>query len=122
MGTVNGEKITIEDLVIGSLVRFEHEPTQKFAGSETGKATKVILRNDELYQNISDSIRHFLTEQQVGDIHSTIISGINDYGIILRFSDEKGKTYKAQIDRKTNEFTVTDSKGEEFWTCRHARL
>lgn len=114
METVNGEKITLKELKIGSLVQLEHEPTQKFAGSEVGIATKVVLRNDDLYKDISNSIRYFLTHQQVGAIHSTFISGINDYGIILRFTDEQGKSYKARIDRETNEFKVVEAVKEDL--------
>lgn len=114
METVDGAKIGIEDFEVGSLIQLEHGPIVSNSETGIGVATKIVLREDELYENITASIRYFIENQPSESIQSVYISGINDYGITLRYKDQEGKAFKALIDRKTNEFTVVEASAEDL--------
>lgn len=114
METVDGAKIGIEDFEVGSLIQLEHGPIVSNSETGIGVATKIVLREYELYENITASIRYFIENQPSESIQSVYISGINDYGITLRYKDQEGKAFKALIDRKTNEFTVVEASAEDL--------
>ncbi|MFC4409584.1 hypothetical protein ACFOZY_03925 [Chungangia koreensis] len=105
--TIDGENISIQDLKVGSLIKDEY----KQINAEHGVLSKIVWRNDELYENISASIRHFIENQQEGPIHSIYIYSVDDETIVLKFrKDKKENQFKAKIDRKTNTFEVEEER------------
>jgi len=103
--TIDGEKISIKDLKVGSLIKFDYTPIN----IERSVLSKIIWRNDELYENISASIRHFIENQQVGAIHSIYIYSIDDESIVLKFRKGQEKMqYKATINRHANTFKIEE--------------
>ncbi|MDX1699066.1 MAG: hypothetical protein R3250_00540 [Melioribacteraceae bacterium] len=107
--------LQIDEIKQGDLVYFEahDEIMTSFPGQ--GGAIEVVLQNDEESKKVSDNIRHFIENQKTGDILSISIIKLSDESIKLHFYEWEihGKKYEAEIDRLTNEFTVTEIPNEE---------
>ena len=113
--TADNQYLKFDEIKPGDLVTFEHEGIimESFPGQ--GFATKVVLQNDDESKRVSHSLKHFINNQQTGNILSISILKLTEQAITLHFNEWEihGKKYEAEIDRKTNEFTVKEIPNEE---------
>ncbi|MFC6038840.1 hypothetical protein ACFPYN_05150 [Paenisporosarcina macmurdoensis] len=113
--TADNRELKFEEIKPGDLVAFEDKGYILESFPSQGFATKVVLQNDDESKRVSNSLRHFINNQQTGNILSISILKLTEQEITLNFNEREihGKKYEAEIDRKTNEFTVKEIPNEE---------
>ncbi|MDX1805509.1 MAG: hypothetical protein R3267_00615 [Paenisporosarcina sp.] len=113
--TADNRELKFEEIKPGDLVTFEDSGYIMESFPSQGIATKVVLQNDDESKRVSNSLRHFINNQQTGNILSISILKLTEQEITLNFNEWEihGKKYEAEIDRKTNEFTVKEIPNEE---------
>lgn len=113
--TADNRELKFDELKPGDLVTYDYEGPimQSFPGQ--GFATRVILQNDDESKSVSNSLKHFIDNQQTGNILSINIIKLTEQAITLNFNEWEihGKKYEAEINRNTNEFTVKEIPNEE---------
>ena len=115
MSKSNNETLTIDGLQPGDIVYVEDTGFTMTSFPGQGTATVVILQNDPENLKVSESIRHFFTNQKMGKTISTHIKELTAESITLHFYEWEihGKKYEVIIDRVTNTFTVKEIENEE---------
>ena len=115
MSKADNQSLAFEELQPGDLVTLKDTGNIMMSYPGQGSATDVVLQNDEESLNVSESIRHFIENQETGDIISIQIKEVTADSITLHFYEWEihGKKYEAIIDRATNAFTVNEIENEE---------
>ncbi|SDM59764.1 hypothetical protein SAMN05518871_101630 [Psychrobacillus sp. OK028] len=113
--TADNRELKFDEIRPGDLITFEDDGKIMTSFPGQGFATKVILHNDDESKKVSNSLKHFINNQQTGNILSISILKLTEQAITLNFNEweTQGKKYEAEIDRKTNEFTVKEIPNEE---------